>query len=130
MDFLPSEAAIKNALLRFKTRHGEFQIFCEAFVKVKFGGDYLSLKPQGRTPLGATTKGYPDAYATNGAGKFLVVEATAARSWQLHLEADIEKIKKLGPDKIAELNLFFLENPPPVITQEKPRAKDEEKAIK
>ncbi len=128
MSFLPSERTIQDRLEeRCKPAAGILQKIGEDFLAIRSPSRYRGLRPQGRNADLQTTKGYPDAYAKQGAALH-VVEATVG-DWRKHLEQeDAERLQKL--EGVASYVLFVLKPAEALIAQsnasEERKTKDED----
>ncbi len=116
MTIMASESEIRTAIENIRSSPGTFQRLAEDFMCIKYGGEYFGLRPQGRKANDQTIKGYPDAYARLPDGRFLIVEITVG-NWRNHLEEDIEKLKKLGQNAVAEIAFFTMQDSDLLIAQ-------------
>lgn len=127
MSAMPSEDSITNALEDLRSAPGKFQRVAEDIMKIKFGGAYNDLRPQGRNAKDQTTKGYPDAYVRLADGRYCIVEVTVG-DWRVHLDDDLSKLAKLGQNKVAEIAIFVIQNADLLIPQKNANKEKTEKS--
>jgi hypothetical protein len=102
-DQLPSESAIRQAVLFLKGQAGRLQEIAERFFEAR---ERLKFRPIGRNNDGLATKGYPDAYAISPDGRMTVAEATAG-DWRKHvLQEDLPRLEALGPGVVELYRLL------------------------
>jgi len=111
---LPTEAAIRGAVLSIRSEYGRVQQLAEAFFEAREG---LKFRPIGRNNDGATTKGYPDAYAIEADGRWAVAEATVG-DWRKHIrEEDLPRLARIGKGRISCYRLLVLRDEEPALPQ-------------
>lgn len=126
---MPSEAEIRKVVATLKSQPAKFQVLAESVMRIKFGGVYSSLTPQGRNAELQTTIGYPDVYAKDKFGKLYLVEATVG-NWRGHLEdEDVPGITRIGGANVAEFALFCMSNSELLIEQERKDRKVSKKSV-
>lgn len=109
MSIMASESEIRNAIEGIRSTPGTFQRLAEDFMCIKYAGEYVGLRPQGRKANDQTIKGYPDAYARLPSGHFLIVEVTVG-DWRSHLNDDLVKLSRLGHGAVAEIAFFTMQD--------------------
>lgn len=126
---MPSESEIRTAIWQLKSHAGKFQVLAECVVRIKHGGPYLDLVPQGRNSALQTTIGYPDAYAQGHSSELYLVETTVG-DWRKHLDTEdipgIEKLVKAGR-KVAAFTLFCMADSDLLIAQDRKELKERKK---
>ncbi|MBA4709280.1 hypothetical protein [Aquitalea aquatica] len=129
MTAMPSESEIKKAIEALKSQPAKFQVLAENIMRIKFGGKYQNIIPQGRNAALQTTIGYPDAYATDEFQKQYLIEATIG-DWRKHLEKeDIPGITKIGGANVAEFALFCMSDSELLIQQKRKDRKVKKKSV-
>ncbi|MBB6249164.1 hypothetical protein [Rhodanobacter sp. A1T4] len=131
MSGMPTEAAIKEAILRLKPAPGKFQELAESFMRIQRGDAYRNLVPQGRNTRSQTTIGYPDAYGQDDAQGLYLIETTTG-NWRTHLDSEdllgIHKIIKDG-NRVAEFTLFTMTEKEILVRQNRKRVAKPKKTI-